>query len=325
MANETHNDFRGWDTDFSTRQSVHPFDRFKAFNLTATSTTAADLFTTGRHAVDTRSAVNLFTNPRLNASDESMFTDVGAVTDRSTAVTAARGTHTLRVTPGSSAVDLGFTFPSPTVNYNATKDQVISVSCEHRGHSAAGNAILEIFPATGVMTTTGGDPTVLATSGTSTHLTTYKRMEAAYTVPAGTAAASYRFSVTTSTANDIVHYVDKIMVEIREDGPNVSTYVDGDNGPDHFWASTQDASTSFRKAGMTLIKGLVLKNNSSDAAEIVYVSFDSTASATNGISVAAGATLDTTSFALGFNERISVVSASGTPTITGVIWGTHYE
>ena len=115
------------------------------------------------------------------------------------------------------------------------------------------------------------------------------------------------------------------MFEVREDGPNVSSYVDGDNGPDHFWESTQNASKSFRKGGMSLIKGLTLKNDSSDAAEIVYVAFDSTASATNGIKVAAGGTLDTTNFALGFNERISVISASGTPTVTGVVWGTHYE
>ena len=244
-----------------------------------------------------------------------MFTASGATLTHSTDQQSL-GTHSLKVDPANSAADEGFYWTTPTVNLNVHKDQWITVQCEHRGASASGAVTLEIMDSSG---------TILATSGTDDLAASWERLTAVYRVPAGTAAATYRLSLTTTAQHNINFYADKIMFEVREDGPNVSSYVDGDNGPDHFWGGTQNGSVSFRKAGMTLIKGLVLKNNSSDAAEIVYVSFDSTASATNGISVAAGATFDTTGFQLGFNKRISVAAASGTPTITGVIWGTHYE
>ena len=44
MANERHTDVREWEVDSSTRQSVHPYNKYEPFRE-ATSTTAATLKT----------------------------------------------------------------------------------------------------------------------------------------------------------------------------------------------------------------------------------------------------------------------------------------
>ena len=59
-----------------------------------------------------------------------------------------------------------------------------------------------------------------------------------------------------------------------------------------------------------------------DPKKIVYIAFDVTASSTTGIPVLAGATYES-NFPVDFREKVSVVSASGTPTVSGVVWGVH--
>ena len=71
---------------------------------------------------------------------------------------------------------------------------------------------------------------------------------------------------------------------------------------------------------MVVIKGIQIKNESGTSAEIIYVAFDQTATATTGIPVTAGATFET-NWPLDFRDKVSVISASGTPTVSGVIWG----
>ena len=112
------------------------------------------------------------------------------------------------------------------------------------------------------------------------------------------------------------------MFEVREDTTAVSTYVDGSVGLNHSWTGTANASTSRKHPDMTVIKGIQIKNESSDAAEIIYVAFDQTASSSTGIAVLAGATYET-NWPIDFRDKVSVISASGTPTVSGVIWGTH--
>ena len=73
---------------------------------------------------------------------------------------------------------------------------------------------------------------------------------------------------------------------------------------------------------MSVIRGIQIKNESGTSAEIVYVAFDATASATTGIPVLAGATYES-NFPVDFRSNVSIVSASGTPTVSGVIWGVH--
>ena len=113
------------------------------------------------------------------------------------------------------------------------------------------------------------------------------------------------------------------MFEVRDDTTAVSTYVDGDVGINYEWTGTANASTSIKKPGLALIKGIQLKNESGTAADIVYVAFDTVASSTTGIPIIGGGTLDT-NWPLGFTNKITVIAAQGTPTVSGVVWGTHY-
>ena len=71
---------------------------------------------------------------------------------------------------------------------------------------------------------------------------------------------------------------------------------------------------------MSRIRGIKITNESSTSAEIVYVGLDTTASATTGIPVLAGTTLET-NWPLDFRDNVSVVAAQGTPTVSGVVWG----
>ena len=165
--------------------------------------------------------------------------------------------------------------------------------------------------------------TILATSGTDNLATSWKRLTAQYTVPGSTTAAAYRLSVTTTAQHNIDFYVDKVMFEVRDDTIAVSTYVDGDTGINYEWTGTSNASTSIKKPGLALIRGIKLTNESSTAADIVYVAFDNVASATTGIPILGAGSIDT-NWPLGFTNKITLIAAQNTPTVHGVIWGTHY-
>ena len=192
--------------------------------------------------------------------------------------------------------------------------QHISVQLEHRGASASGTVKLDIRDAAGT--------TVLATSGSSDLAAGWTRVTAQYTIAGSTTAAAYRLYLVSAAQHNINFYADKIMFEVREDTTAVSTYVDGDVGLNNSWTGTANASTSRKHPDMTVIKGIQIKNESSDAAEIIYIAFDQTASTSTGIAVLAGATYET-NWPIDFRDKVSVISASGTPTVSGVIWGTH--
>lgn len=305
MANERHTDIRQWEVDSSTRQSVHPYTKYAPFR-TATSTTASTLKAVGQGEV----AVNLITNPSVESSDITMFTAAGSAISQSTDQ-ASHGTNSLLVNPANSAAGEGFYWQSPTIPFSVNV-QHITVQCEHRGASASGNATIEIRDADG--------STVLASSADDNLATSFKRITTTYAVPAQTAGASYRMYVTTGTQHNINMYIDKMGFEIREDTTAVSTYVDGNQGVNYEWTGTANASTSIKKPDMSVIRGIQIKNESSSAGEIVYVAFDSTASSSTGIAVLAGETFET-NFPIDFRDKVSIISASGTPTVKGVIWG----
>ena len=63
MANERHVDHREWEIDASTRTSGHPFTKYSPFR-TATSTTAATLFTVPTQVV----ATNWIENPGVEGT-----------------------------------------------------------------------------------------------------------------------------------------------------------------------------------------------------------------------------------------------------------------
>ena len=306
MPNERHTDFREWEIDSSTRQSVHSYTKYAPFR-SALSTTASTLKSVGQGEI----ATNWVTNPRVEAADITMFTASGSAISRSTAQQSL-GAASLLVNPDNSAADEGVYWTSPTIPFSVNP-QHISVQVVHRGASASGAVTLEIMDSSG---------NILATSGTDNLATSFRRLTAQYSIAGSTAAAAYRLSVTTTAKHNIDFYVDKIMFEVREDTTAVSTYVDGDSGLNYSWTGTANASTSRKHPDMTVIKGIQIKNESSDAAEIIYVAFDQTASSSTGIAVLAGATYET-NWPIDFRAKVSVISASGTPTVSGVIWGTH--
>ena len=305
MANERHTDLRDWEIDFSTRQSAHPYTKYLPFRQ-ALSTTAATLLTTGQGEI----AVNWVTNPRVEAADITMFTATGSAISRSTDQQSV-GAASLVADPANSAAGEGWYWESPTIPFDVDP-QHLTVQLEHRGASASGAVKLELRDAAGT--------TVLATSGSSDLAASWTRVTASYTVPASTAPAVYRLYLTTQAQHNINFYADKIMFEVREDVDTVSTYVDGDSGINYEWSGTANASTSRKRPGITIIRGITIKNESGTSAEIAYVALDTTATATTGIPVLAGATFDNT-WPLGFVDKVSIISASGTPTVSGVIWG----
>ena len=305
MANERHTDVRAWEIDSSTRQSVHPYTKYQPFR-SALSTTASNLGTAGRGEV----ATNWVINPRIESTNVGMFTATGSAIARDTGQQSL-GAASLLVNPANSAAGEGFYWESPTIPFDVNP-QFLTVQCEVRGASASGAIKLEIRDAAGT--------TVLATSGSDDLAASWRRVTAQYTVAGSTAAAAYRLYVTSQAQHNINFYVDKIMFEVREDTTAVSTYIDGSSGQNYSWSGTANASTSIKKPAMEVIRGIQIKNESSSSGEIVYVAFDTTASSTTGIAVLAGATFETI-FPVDFRENVSVISASGTPTVSGVIWG----
>ena len=305
MANERHNDVRGWEVDSSTRQSVHPYTKYSPFR-SATSTTASNLLSIDRGEI----AVNWVTNPRIEV-DATGYTATGSAIARDTGQ-AATGAASLLTNPANSAAGEGFYWESPNIGFDVNP-QHLTAQCEVRGASASGSVKIQITDASG---------NELAASSNTNLTTSFAQITASYTIPGSTAAASYRVYVVSAAQHNIDWYTDKIMFEVREDTNAVSTYVDGALGLNYEWSGTADASTSRKRPAMSVIRGIQIKNESSSAGEIVYVAFDVSASSTTGIPVLAGATYES-NFPVDFREKVSVVSASGTPTVSGVVWGVH--
>ena len=307
MANERHTDYRGWEQDSSTRQSVHAYTKYHPFSE-ATSTTAETLKTVAAGEI----AANWETNPRVESSTITMFTATGSAISRDTGQQSV-GAASLLANPANSDAGEGWYWESPQIPFSVNP-QHLSVQLEHRGASASGAVKLEIRDAAGT--------SVLATSGSSSLATSWTRVTAAYTIAGSTAAAKYRLYLTTQAQHNINFYADKIMFEVREDTTAVSTYVDGATGINYEWTGTANASTSIKRPDMTVVKGIYVKNQSGTAADIVYVAFNTTATSTTGIPVRGGEEFYS-NWPLDFTGYVSVVAAQNTPTISGVIWGIY--
>ena len=308
MANERHTDFRQREQDSSTRQSVHAYTKYHPFSE-ATSTTAEILKTVAAGEI----ATNWVTNPRVEATDISMFTVTGSAISRSTAQQAV-GTASLLVNPANSAAEEGVYWESPTLPFSVAP-QYISAQCVVRGASAASAVKLEIRDAAGTTVLAASADTDLAADW-DTQLT------ASIAIAGSTTAAAYRVYVVTTAQHNINFYLDKIMFEAREDTLGISTYVDGATGVNYEWTGTANASTSIKRPDMTVVKGIYVKNQSGTAADIVYVAFNTTATSTTGIPVRGGDEFYS-NWPLDFDGYVSVIAAQNTPTISGVIWGTY--
>jgi hypothetical protein len=313
MANERHTDYREWEIDPSTRQSVHAYTKYYPFRE-ATSTTASTILSAAQGEI----ATNWVTNPRVETALSSAdgFTATGSAISRSTAQQSA-GAASLLANPANSAAGEGWYWESPTVPVSANP-QHLSVNIEHRGASASGNVKLEIRDAAGT--------SVLATSGSSNLATSWTRITASYTIAGLTAAVKYRLYVTTNTQHNINWYSDKIMFEVREDTTAVSTYLDGATGVNYEWSGTADASTSRKRPGITVIKGIKITNESDTSGDILYLAFDQTATSSTGVPIlplvaTSSQGVFETNFPLHFTKKVSIIAAQNTPTVSGVIWG----
>jgi hypothetical protein len=289
---------------------MHPYTRYYPFTGTGSST-AADIITINRRS----SAVNLVPNPSMEVAvtsgDASGYVVSGATIVRSNAQTAS-GTYSLLVDPANSVAGEGFYWTLPSSGYSNDAQWIVA-QCEHYGASANSAVKLEIRNAAGT--------TVLATSGSDNLATSWRRLTASYGIPSHSTDASYRIYVTTQTNHNIDFYVDKFMVEIREDSNLVNTYVDGAVGIGYEWDGAINASASRRKSGFSNIRGLKIMNDT--GSNPIYVAFDCVATTTNGIKVNGGETLDT-SHPLYFDKNVSVLAPSGSPAFHGVVWGSHY-
>lgn len=306
--NTRHTDARSWDVDLSTRQSVHPITRYTPISGTA-STTAADLLTIDRNDAQ----VNMVLNPSIEGTDIGEYTASGSAISR-VSTQADTGTYSLQIDPTNAAANEGFYYDIPSTGYS-NDTQFITAQCTVRGASASGTFKIEILPA-------GGTPGTgaLATSATHTLTTSFVNVNVQYGIPGGTSDTGYRIAFVSQAQHNINMFVDKIHVEVRNDSA-ISDYVDGDQGIGYEWEGTANASISKRRFGMQTIKGIKIMNDTGSNA--IYVGLDVTASATTGIKVNGGETLET-QFPIDFRDKVSIVAAAGTPAYHGVIWGMHY-
>ena len=301
MANERANEWAAWEVDPSTRTSVHAFTKYAPITVTL-STTAADVFTIDRGVP----SVNMVRNPSIELDALTEFTASGAAISQSSAQ-AATGSNSLLVNPANSAAGEGFYYTTPNIVGHPEGSHLVT-SVEVRGASASGDVRLVIQNSSG---------TELATSATLNLTAGFVKLSTSAFV--ARPAATYRVAVLSVAQHNIDFYVDKIHAEVRQDS-TIPDYVDGAQGINYEWTGTANASESKRRAGMSVMRGLRIKNDHASIA--VYVAFDQTASATTGFQIAGGEVFETV-WPIDFRTRISAVAASGTPAIHGVVWGIH--
>ena len=301
MANDRADEWASWEVDPSTRTSVHAFTKYAPITATL-STTASDVFTVDRGMP----SVNMVRNPSIELNALTEFTATGSAISQSNAQ-AATGTYSLLVNPTNAAKDEGVYYTTPSL-VGHPEGSVLTASVEVRGASASGTVKLSIQDSAGVE---------LLASAPHSLTTGFVRLSLQH--PITRPPATYRVAVVTVAQHNINFYVDKIHVELRKDS-SITDYVDGAQGVNYEWIGTAHASESKRRAGMSVIRGLRLKNT--HASIDVYVALDQTASATVGFKIGPGEVFETT-WPVDFRTKISAVAASGTPAVHGVVWGIH--
>lgn len=302
----------GWERDPSTRTSVHAITKYHPFRA-ATSTSASTLLTVDRGIP----SVNLVTNPRIEDATISMYTATGSAISRSTSEQSS-GAASLLVNPANSAAGEGHYWTTGTLAAKYSQgESYLMATCEVLGASASGTVNIRIQNSSG---------TDLATSATHSLTTGFVKISVVYKLPKTSDPAAYRVAVLSQAQHNINWYVDKIHVEQRADG-NVVDYVDGAQGINYEWEGTAETTKSRRRAGLEVIRGIFIRNESTTVADIIYVAFDQTATSTTGIAVPGAAATANAEFysnwPLDFRNKVSVIAAQGTPTVSGVIWGIH--
>ena len=296
-------DWRSWEVDPSTRQSVHVWNKYQPVDSTLTTAgTAQNLLSIAR----TEPALNMVTNPSVESATITMYTASGAAISQSTAQ-ASDGSNSLLVNPANAAAAEGFYWSHAFAGH--TEGTHICAQAEVRGASGSGDARLEIHSSAGV---------VLATSDTITLSTGFQRMTISYQIPERT-AADYRIAVVSVTNHNIDFYVDKIGVEQRRDGA-VQPYIDGSLGVNYEWFGTAHLSVSKLRPGISVARGFKLTNG--HGSQTVYIALDTTASATTGVLLKAGETWETL-WPLDIRTNISALASGASTQVYGVVYGVH--
>jgi len=309
MSTTRNIDWNGWERDPSTRSSVHAFTKYYPFR---DATVANDAVTTILTVDRGIPSVNLVANPRVEHATISEFTADGSAISRSTDQQDT-GAASLLVNPANSAAGEGFYWTTPGMSGNAHDGEVwLTAQATVRGASASGDAEIAIQDSSG---------TDLITGNSVSLSTAFQQLQVRYKLPV-TGSAAYRVIVRSTTQHNINWYTDKIHVEQRFGDSNYAAYVDGAQGLNYEWEDTADLSPSKRRAGLSVIRGIKVRNESSTAADIVYVGLDVDASATTGIPVLGGDTFET-NWPIDFRTKVTVLAAQNTPAIHGVIWGIH--
>jgi len=309
MTNTRNIDWVGWERDPSTRTSVHAFTKYYPFR---DASVANDAVTTILSVDRGLPSVNLVANPRVEHATISEFTADGSAISRSTAQQDT-GAASLLVNPDDSAAGEGFYWTTPGMSGNAHDGEVwLTAQATVRGASASGDAEIAIQDS---------DGTDLITGNSVSLSTSFQQLQVKYKLPI-TGSAAYRVIVRSTTQHDIDFYVDKIHVEQRFGDSNYAAYVDGAQGLNYEWEGTADLSPSRRRAGLSVIRGIKLRNESSTAGDIIYIGLDVDASATTGIPVLGGDTFET-NWPIDFRSKVTVLAAQNTPAAHGVIWGIH--
>ncbi len=304
-----HNQWAGWEVDPSTRTSTHAFTKYYPFR---DASVANDAVTTILTVDRGEPSVNLVTNPSIESSTLTMYTASGSAISQSSAQ-ASTGSNSLLVNPDNSAAGEGVYWTSDAiVGQTNPNPSYLIATCEVRGASASGDAELVIQNSSG---------TDLVASTSISLSTAFQAMNVKYRLP-DQGSATYRVMIRSKTQHNINFYVDKIHVEQRIGDSNIPTYVDGAQGLNYEWTGTANASTSIRRAGLSVIRGFKLVNESSTAADIIYVGLDCDASSTTGIPVLGGQSFET-NWPIDFREKVTVLAAQNTPAAHGVIWGIH--
>ena len=302
--------WQSWEIDPSTRQSVHVWTKYIPIDVQV-GTTAVDLLAVDRGVP----AVNLVQNPSIELNALTEFTVVGSAISRSNAVTAASGTYSLLVNPANAAAGEGFYYTAPILTGHPEGTQ-LTAQCEVRGASASGDVKIEIRSVDAA-----GTETVLTTSATHSLTTSFARIFITANVPR--LGATYRVYVVSVAQHNINFYVDKLMVERRNDG-YLTDYVDGSLGRTYEWYGTAHASESKRRADLSVVRGFKLKNG--HGSQTVNIALDTTATAagaaSTGVLLKAGETFET-NWPIDVRTNISALASGASTQVYGVVYGVH--
>ena len=310
MSNQRNHEWASWEVDPSTRTNTHAFTKYYPFRDASVANDAVTTILSVDRGVP---SVNLVKNPSIEHATISEFTADGSAISQSSAQ-ADDASNSLLVNPANSAAGEGFYWTTPEMSGMSSDRQVYLVArCTVRGASGSGDAEIAIQNSSGT-DLISGDSVSLSTS--------FQDLTVKYQLPDDGDSATYRVIVRTKTQHDIDFYVDKIHVEERRGDSTIPAYVDGAQGLNYEWTGTANLSVSKRRAGISVIRGFKLVNESSTAADIIYVGLDCDASSTTGIPVLGGQSFET-NWPIDFRTKVTVRAAQNTPAAHGVIWGIH--